>query len=216
MRLLAISLLLFAGFASAQSPPAVDCDAIKNSLVPIELAYHSDKGGNTIVQGHRVQSGDYVVWSRQAPPSTSPNPPVFITKATYVDGVIASGEMWTTFVGKFSHRTATYTPDGLPENFDRRSDLTYTMHTSSTAGDNTFEDMTSTISYTFKSEGTAEVGSCVLQVIHGEIDAHNEAGRATHTFQLYFPELKLSASAAGAEPVVDGLSTAFSEIKPLN
>src|SRR5882757_7657211 len=145
-----------------------------------------------------------------------PNPPVFVTKATYVDGVVASAELSTTYAGKYSHRTAKYTPDGLPKNFDRRSDVTYKMHAVTTDGDDTTEEKTSTISYKFKSEGTAAVGSCVLQVIHGEIDATNDAARTNHTFQVYFPELQISATAVDAEPIVDSLSTVFSEIKPVN
>ena len=43
-------------------------------------------GTRTVVQAYRDKSGDYVVWSRQTLPSTHPNPPVFVTKATYVDG----------------------------------------------------------------------------------------------------------------------------------
>jgi hypothetical protein len=124
--------------------------------------------------------------------------------------------MWTNYVGKFSHRAGKYTPDGLPKNFDRRSDLTYRMHSVTTDGDGATEERTSTTSYTFKSEGTTEVGSCVLQVIHGEVDTTNDAGRRSHRFQLYFPELKLIASAADAEPIMDSLSTVFSEIKPVN
>ena len=214
MRLL--SLLVFASSASAQSPPSVDCDAVKNSMVPVELAYHGQDGTRTVVQAYRDKSGDYVVWRRETLPSTHPNPPVFVTKATFVDGVPASADMWTTFVGKYSHRTGKYTPDGLPRNFDRRSDLTYKMHAAITFGDDTTEQKTSTISYKFKSEGTAAVGSCVLQAIHGEIDTTNDAARTHHTFQLYFPELQISATATDAEPIVDSLSTVFSEIKPVN
>jgi hypothetical protein len=215
MRLLSISLLLLASSASAQSPPAVDCDAIKNSTVPVELAYHGQDGTRTVVQVYRDKPGDYVVWTRQTPPSTHPNPPVFVTKATYVDGAVASAELTTTYVGKYSHRTAKYTPDGLPRNFDRRSDVTYQMRTVTTAADDTTEDKTSTVSYKFRSEETTTVGSCVLQVIHGETDVTNDA-RARHGFQLYFPELRISATATDAEPIVDGLSTVFSEIKPVN
>jgi hypothetical protein len=80
----------------------------------------------------------------------------------------------------------------------------------------TTEEKTSTISYKFKSEETTAVGSCVLQVIHGEIDATNDAARTSHTFQVYFPELQISATAVDAEPIVDSLSTVFSEIKPVN
>ena len=162
------------------------------------------------------KSGDYVVWSREMPPSTQPKQPVFVTKATYVDGAPASAEMSTTYVGKYSHRTAKYAPDGLPRYFDRRSDLTYRMHSVTTDGDGTTEERTSTISYKFKSEGTTAVGSCVLQAIHGESDTTNDAGRRSHRFQLYFPELKISATAVDAEPIVDSLSTVFSEIKPVN
>jgi len=184
-------------------------------MVPVELAYHSQNGARTIVQAYRDKSGDYVVWTRQTPPSTHANPPVFVTKATYVDGALASAELSTTYAGKYSHRTAKYTPEGLPKNFDRRSDVTYKMHAVITPGDDTTDEKTSTISYKFKSEETTAVGSCVLQVIHGEIRT-NDVARTSHKFQLYFPELQISAAAVDAEPVVDSLSTVFSEIKPVN
>ena len=85
-----------------------------------------------------------------------------------------------------------------------------------TDGDGVTEERTSTTSYKFKSEGTVVVGSCILQAIHGEADITNEAGRRSHRFQLYFPELKLLASAVDAEPIVDSLSTVLSEIKHVN
>jgi hypothetical protein len=213
MRILSISLLVFATSASAQSPPSIDCNAVKNSMVPVELAFHSQDGTRTIVQAYRDKSGDYIVWSRQTLPSTQPNPPVFVTKATYVDGAIASTELSTTYAGKYSRRTAKFTLDGLPRKFDRRSDVTFKMQAVTTFGDDTTEQKTSTISYKFKSEGTTAVGSCVLQVIHGEIDATNDAARTRHTFQVYFPELQISATAVDSEPIVDSLSTVFSEIK---
>lgn len=216
MRILSIPLLVLASSAFAQSPPSVDCNAVKNSMIPVELAYHGQDGTKTVVQTYRNESGNYVVWSRRIPRSSNPNPPVFVTKATYVDGAVASAELSTSYVGKYSHRTAKYAPDGLPKNFDHRSDLTYTMHAITTDGDGTTEEKTSTISYKFKSEGTIAVGSCVLQAIHGEFDATNDTDRTRHTFQVYFPELKLSAQAADAEPIVDSLSTVFSEIRPLN
>ncbi len=216
MRILSISLLAFASSASAQSPPSIDCNAVKNSAVPVELAYHGQDGTRTVVQAYRDKPGDYVVWRRETLPSTRPNPPVFVTKATFVDGVPASAELSTTFVGKYSHRTTKYTPDGLPRNFDRRSDLTYKMHAVTTSADDTTEEKTSTISSKFKSEETTTVGACVLQVIHGEIDTTNDAARTRHTFQVYFPELLISATASDAEPIVDSLSTVFSEIKPAN
>ena len=128
----------------------------------------------------------------------------------------ASGELSSTYVGKYSHRTAKYTAEGLPRNFDHRSDVTYKMHSVTASGDGTTEEKTSTFSYKFKSEETTAVGSCVLQVIHGEGDSTNDAGRTRHTFQVYFPELLISATAVDAEPIVDSLSTVFSEIKPVN
>jgi hypothetical protein len=216
VRILSMSLLLIATSASAQSPPAVDCDAVRNSTVPVELAYHGQDGTRTLVQTYRDKSGDGVVWSRELPPSTQPKQPVFVTKATFIDGLPALAEMSTTYAGKFSHRTGKYSPDGLPKNFDHRSDLTYRMHGVTTNGDGSTEERTSTISYKFKSEGTMAVGSCVLQVIHGESDTANDAGRASHRFLVYFPELKISATATDAEPIVDRISTDLSEIKPVN
>jgi len=216
MRILAVSLLVLAGSASAQSPPAVDCDAAKNSTVPVELAYHGQDGTRTVVQVYPEKPGDYVVWRRETLPPTRPNPPVFVTKGTFADGGLVSAEMWTTFVGKYSHRAVKYAPDGLPRNFDHRSDVTYKMHSVTTDGDGTTEDKSSAHSYRFRSEEAILVGSCVLQAIHGETDATNDAGRARHSFQIYFPELRISATATDAEPIVDGLSTVFSEIKPAN
>lgn len=216
MRILTVSLLLIATSASAQSPPAVDCDAVRNSVAPVELAYHAQDGTRTVVQTYRDKAGDGVVWTRELPPSTQSKQPVFVTKATYSDGLPASAEMSTTYVGKLSFRTGKYTPDGLPKNFDRRSDLSYKMHAVATDGDGATEQRTGTTSYKFKSEGTIAVGSCVLQVIHGEADITNNAGRRSHRFQLYFPELKIIASALDAEPVVDSLSTVLSEIKHVN
>ena len=90
------------------------------------------------------------------------------------------------------------------------------MHAVITPADDTTEEKTSTISYKFKSEGTTAVGSCVLQVIHGEIDTTNDAARTRHRYQLYFPELRISATEVDAEPIVDSLSTVFSRIKPVN
>ena len=109
-------------------------------MVAVELAYHSQNGTRTVVQAYRDKPGDYVVWSREMPPSTQPKQPVFVTKGTSVDGAPASAEMWTTYAGKYSHRTAKYTPDGLPKNFDRRSDVTYKMHAATTDGDDTIEE----------------------------------------------------------------------------
>lgn len=180
------------------------------------MAYHDQGGTRTVVQVYREKPGDYVVWTRQLPPSTQPKQPAIVTKAVNVDGLPASAEMSTTFAGKFSHRTGKYATEGLPKNFDRRSDLTYRLRATTTDGQGTTEETTSTVSYRFKSEATIAVGSCVLQVIHGESDTASDGGRTSHRFLLHFPELKISALAADAEPIVDSLSTVFSEIKPLN
>jgi hypothetical protein len=216
VRILLVSFLLIATSASAQSPPAVDCDAVKNSVAPVELAYHWQDGTRMVVQAYRNKSGDGVVWTREMPPSTQSKQPVFVTKATFVDGLPALAEMSTNYVGPLSYRSGKYAPEGLPRNFDRRSDLTYRMHAVTTDGEGAIEERTGTTSYKFKSEGTVAVGSCVLQAIHGEVDTTNNAGRRSHRFQIYFPELKILASATDAEPVVDSLSTVFSAIKHVN
>lgn len=139
-----------------------------------------------------------------------------VTKATFVDGLPALAEMSTNYIGPISYRSGKYAPEGLPKNFDRRSDITYRMHSVTTDGEGATDERTSTTSYKFKSEGTVAVGSCVLQAIHGEADITNDGGRRRHRFQIYFPELKILASATDAEPVVDSLSAVFSEIKHVN
>ena len=60
VRMLSISLLLIATSASAQSPPSVDCDAVKNSVAPVELAYHGQDGTKMVAQAYR----DNYVWLR--------------------------------------------------------------------------------------------------------------------------------------------------------
>src|ERR1700755_1534976 len=128
MRLFFMPLLLLASSASAQSPAPVDCDAVRNSKVPVALTYHEGDGTSVVAQAYPDKPGDYVVWTRRTLPSTRPTPPVFVTKAIFADGLPASAEMWTTYAGKDAHRTGTYTTDGLPRNFDRRSDVSYKMH----------------------------------------------------------------------------------------
>src|SRR5262245_36829820 len=94
MRILVLPLLLLASAASAQT--AVDCDAVRNFSVPVELAYHARDLTKNIVQVYPGKSGDYVIWSRRMPLSAQRIPPVFVAKAIFVDGLIASGEMSTT------------------------------------------------------------------------------------------------------------------------
>ena len=38
--------------------------------MPVELTYHGQDGTRTVVQTYRDKPGDYVVWSRELPPST--------------------------------------------------------------------------------------------------------------------------------------------------
>jgi hypothetical protein len=74
MRILSISLLVFASSASAQSPPSVDCNAVKNSMVPVELAYHSQNGTRTVVQveTNRAITSSGVARHRRPPTQTHP------------------------------------------------------------------------------------------------------------------------------------------------
>jgi hypothetical protein len=90
------------------------------------------------------------------------------------------------------------------------------MHAVVTPRDDATEERASTVAYKFKSEETTTVGSCVLQVIHGESNTTADAARTRHSFQLHFPELRISATDVDAEPIVDSLSTVFSEIKHVN
>ena len=70
MRILLISLLLIAASASAQSPPSVDCDAVRNSTVPFELAYHGQDGTKTVVQATGEATGFIPAPSDEGKPIT--------------------------------------------------------------------------------------------------------------------------------------------------
>lgn len=212
MRVLIISLAAFATSASAQSP--VDCNAVKNSSTPVELGYHFSDGTKLFAQSFRNKSGDYVVWGKSLPPPPTPNNSgPSITKTTYNNGFAASTESWS---GARGHFVINVLPDGFPKNFNRRSDAKYKAHYTILHEDNiTSGNSNLTYTYKFKSEDTIVVGSCVLQIIHGELDTTDDAtGKTFHVFSAYYPELLVSTINSNAEPIADSISIQFSAITP--
>jgi hypothetical protein len=212
VRVLIISLAVFATSASAQSP--VDCNAVKNSSAPVELGYHFSDGTKLFAQSFRNKSGDYVVWGKSLPPPSTPNNSApSITKTTYNNGFAASTESWSSARGHF---VINVLPDGFPKNFDRRSDAKYKAHYTITHEDNvTSGNSNLTYTYKFKSEDTIVVGSCVLQIVHGELETTDDAtGKTFLVFSAYYPELQVSTINSNAEPIADSISTQFSAITP--
>jgi hypothetical protein len=215
VRVLIISLAAIATSASAQS--SVDCNAVKNSSVPVELGYHFSNGTRLFAQSFRDKSGDYIIWIKSLPPPSSPNSGPAITKTTYNNGFAACTESWSDrWAHGSGHHVINLVPAGFPKNFDRRSDATYKAHSTITYDDNsTSGNNNYTYTYKFKSEGTVVVGSCVLDVVHGELDTTDDAtGKTFHGFSAYYPELQISTTNGNAEPIADSISTQFSAIEP--
>jgi hypothetical protein len=209
VRFFALALLAFCGSANAQS---VDCDAVKNTFVPVMLAYHLPNGMKMNTQAYRDKSGTFTIWTQRLP--YGPDQSTVVSKISLTEGMLSSTETWTTFRGKYSHFTGKYAAEGLPKNFDRRSNIQYKNHAVSVFGDDSTEEKTVTVSYQFKSEEEVAVGSCFLRVIHGEFKSVDDAtGRAVHHFQAYYPELHLGTDSPEAEPVADSVSTVFSKIQ---
>jgi hypothetical protein len=98
-------------------------------------------------------------------------------------------------------------------NFDRRSDVQYKMTLTATYADGTSDETSTTNSYKFTSEGTIEIGSCTLRVVHGVTESIDpETGkRGDRSFYNYFPELKVTV----VNGILDELKTSFAPMTPL-
>src|SRR5262249_27156232 len=104
-----------------------------------------------------------------------------------------------------------------PKNFDRRSDIQYKMTSTGSYADGTSDDSSVINSYKFKSEDKITIGACVLKVVYGETESMDPRTGKTggRVFQLYFPELKLTAADSKEPVIIDDLKTSFAPIAPL-
>jgi hypothetical protein len=207
---LAVGLCLVLAGSSAQSA-AVDCEGAKNTTRPVELSYHQAHG-KIILQAYRQPSHDYIVWMRLEAPNAT-----FVTKFHYVEGILTESQETATLEGKRKATARKYNIEGYPKNFDRRSGIQYKIRTTATYADGTSDESSMTSSYKFKSEDKITIGSCVLRVVYGETESMDpKTGKTVGPFfQLYFPELKLTAGDTSKEPVINDLKTSFAPIAPL-
>jgi hypothetical protein len=207
MRLVILSLVLLTSAAAAAEP--VDCDAIENTMAPVELTYHDGSDNASITQIYRDKSGNSVVWIKTLNGK-------FVTKAVLVDGTLATGESTSAFAGKFKSSKVKYTVEGMPGHFDRRRDLKYTIAHSTIYADGSTDESTVTFDYRFKSAGKESVGPCMLDAVHGETDGVNEkTSRTSHSYSVYFPQLMAVMTGRTAEPVLDDIKTRFDPITPI-
>jgi hypothetical protein len=200
MRFVVLPLALLTRAAAAAEP--VDCDAIENTMAPVELTYH-DADKSSVIQVHRDKSGNTVVWIKTLNDK-------FVAKGVFVAGILATGEATSAYAGKFKSSKITYTVEGMPRLFDRRSDLKYSITHSTVHADGSTDESSASYNYKFRSAAKESVGPCMLDVVHGESDTVNEkTGKTSHTYGVYFPQLMTGITGQTAEPVVDDIKTKF-------
>lgn len=218
-RLCAGLYLVLVSYQARAQPSAIDCDAVKKAAIPVELSYHLDNGSQDLFQSYRALlqsyrdlSGDGVVWER-----VEAGRIVLVTKFTFAEGFQSERQAWTTVPGKSGSRTIKVDFEGLPKNFDRRSNIQFKEKKVTTSADGKAEEGMTINSYTFKSEDNIAVGSCVFDVVRGELESapYPKTDKPpVHLLLLYFPELRLTVTGYGGEPVFDDLKTTFAPITP--
>jgi hypothetical protein len=203
--------MLAGSHASAQSA-AADCEAAKNTTMPVELSYHLANGAKAVLQSYRQPSDENIVWMRVEAPNLT-----FVTQFKYVGGVLTESHETTTLAGKRKATARKFEIEGYPKNFDRRSDIQYKITLTATYADGTSEESSGTNSYKFKSEDKITIGSCAIKVVYGETESTDPKTGKTgvRLFQVYFPELKMTVIDTLKEPVIDELKTNFAPITPV-
>jgi hypothetical protein len=205
IRYVALSLAMLTGAVAAEP---VDCDAIVNSTVPVELTYH-EADEASVIQVYRDTSGNAVVWLKTMKGK-------FVAKGVFVDGIVTTSETTSAFAGKFKSSTVKYLRQGMPRHFDRRSDLKYSTTSSVVYADGSTNESTTIYDYKFKSAGKESVGPCTLDVVRGESDRANEkTGKTSHSYSLYFPQLTATIIGQTAEPILDDIRTTFVPMTPI-
>ncbi len=205
LRYLVLLLAMLTGAAAAEP---VDCDAIVNTTAPVELTYH-EADEASVIQVYRDESGNTVVWLKTLKGK-------LVAKGIFVDGVLITGETTSAYAGKFQSSTIKYSQQGMPPHFDHRSDLKYSTKSSVVYADGSTNESTTTYDYRFKSAGKEPVGPCSLEIVRGESDRVNDkTGKTSHSYSLYFPQLKAAIIGQTAEPVVDDIRTMFVPMTPI-
>jgi hypothetical protein len=212
LRLAACLYLVLAGSQVSAQSTTVDCESAKNTTTPVELSYHLANGTKVVLQSYRQPSNDYIIWMRAEAANA-----IFVTRFNYVGGILTESRETATLAGKRKATARKFNIEGYPKNFDRHSDIQYKMTLTATYADGTSDESSITNSYKFKSEDKITIGACVLRIVYGETESMDPQTGKTggRLFQLYLPELKLTAGDSKEPVVIDDLSTSFAPITSL-
>lgn len=195
---------------SALSAQPIDCDAIKNSTVPIELNWQVKEFKFTL-QMYREASGDAVSWRRSYLAG-----PITVSRNVIMDGVGADMRETSTVSGKTKSISRKIRTTGFPKNFDRRSNVDFQSVSSSTYADGSVGEVAVNATYRFKSENRVTVGPCQLQAVFGEIESApvSEPAKKSRTSLIYFPELKTLIVPVEPETALT-IATSFAPMTPI-
>ena len=200
-------ILWLAAASGAQAGAPVDCDAVKTTPIPAELTFHTRDTVFTI-QAFRGAAGKDVIWTKQETPVETR-----INKTLAIDGRISANELRATMSGKRTAIKFKYDFEGMPKNFDRRTNIDFKVLSVASDDGSTNENLVVS-SYKFKSESPVTVGFCVLSIVRGDLaSTSGKTDNALHHIALiYLPELRVVASSLDAEIVFDDIKTAFTPL----
>ncbi|CAL77746.1 conserved hypothetical protein; putative signal peptide [Bradyrhizobium sp. ORS 278] len=201
--------LVLGGSAVARAQE-VDCAAVQGSATPIEMRYHRTNGALVIIQSDRASHDNFTVWSRTETPQG-----VIVSRSTFVGGLMSESQDTTNFGGTIRTYHKTYAFEGLPGDFDRKSDIDYKIIITTRMQDGSTTKSVVLQKYRFKYASTRKVGPCELVIVHATAEVEIPPSPVkNHIAQVYLPELNLGAGDP-IEPTIEGVTTSFVPITPL-
>lgn len=191
----------------------VNCDALKNSLVPYQVQYKAT-GQQYSIQVFRDKSGTAVVWTQFQAGSAQ-----LTTKAIQQNGFDRETESVNSVQASdrvviLSHLKTQARYDGLDtETFDykRNASFKFYSHVDLTNGTPPRESE-SLWEYKFVREEPITVDGCPFSSIVFEA-TRSIADQKSHLYYRYMPELKLRIASSTPELVVDDITTVFESMK---
>jgi hypothetical protein len=199
--------------AQATATAPVNCDALKNSLVPYQVKF-SANGSVYSIQVFRDKSGAATVWT------LLPVAPVrSITRAVEYNGFGSETEsvdsvQEATRIVILSHfRTRTRYAELDTKTFDYKKDATFKQYSHvEVANGPSPRDSESLVDYRFLREEQVTINGCRFSSVLFE-GARSIGGRKSQAYYRYLPELRLRVSNSASEPRVDDITTVFESLK---
>ncbi len=198
----------------------IDCDGLRNSLVPYQLKYriralglYDDRERERVVQVFRQKSGASIVLTRSFGKAGVQT----ISRRVETNGLVTEHEAVQISQVKNrpvfrSHTKSTdrYEATG-PELFDHRNDVTLELWTKTHQKDGTVVPHEMRFAkYKFEREENVKVGSCLFSSFVGRMTVEELDNRSRHSIWLFrhIPELGVSISFAP----IDDIKTSFETI----